>query len=47
MQALLDPSNLENAVKLVTKLDSEVQEISLKVTFERLEFFCFANSYFY
>ena len=31
MQALLDPSNLESAVQLATKLDDSIEEISLKV----------------
>ena len=31
MQALLDPSNLESAVQLVTKLDDSIKEISLQV----------------
>merc|ERR1712186_305634 len=34
MQALLDPSNLESAVQLVTKLDDSIKEISLQTCAE-------------
>jgi len=34
MQALLDPSNLESAVQLATKLDDSIEEISLKTCAE-------------